>query len=328
MKPVRWGVLGIGRHFILRTLLPLQRAAGVELYGIASRNPEKAKETAGQFNIPKTYDTYEDLLADPSIESVYLPLPNNIHTEWVRKAADAGKHILCEKPLALDAEEARAAFTHASGKGTLLMEAFMYRFHPQWVHTRDLVRTGHIGNVKAIHTFFGYNNPDPRNIRNRPETGGGAIYDIGCYAVSLSRLLFGREPQRVMSCIGRDPSLGVDVLTSGILDFGGPRSLFTVGMQVFSGQRVEIFGTGGRIEVTIPFNSFDDIPSVITVTTGIGEREVPLGPADQFRLEFEAFSAAVRSGGPAPLSGEDTVANLAVMDALFRSEKSGNWEKI
>ncbi|MHB9031194.1 MAG: Gfo/Idh/MocA family protein [Candidatus Latescibacterota bacterium] len=328
VKPVRWGVLGIGRHFTLRTLLPMQRAAGVELYGVASRDPEKAGETAKQFNIPRAYGSYEELLADPSIEAVYLPIPNNIHTEWIRKAADAGKHILCEKPLALNAGEARDAFEYASGKGALLMEAFMYRFHPQWVHARDLVRTGHIGNLKAIHTFFGYNNPDPKNIRNRPETGGGAIYDIGCYAVSLSRLLFGREPERVLSCISHDPSMGVDVLTSGILDFGGPRSLFTVGMQVFSWQRVEVFGSGGRIEVKIPFNSYDDIPSFITVATGIGEREVPLGPADQFRLEFEAFSAAVRSGGPAPLPEEDTVANLAVMDALFRSGQSGNWERI
>ncbi len=316
-QPVRWGVL-----------LPMQRSEGVELYGVASRDPEKAKNTAKQFGIPTTYDSYEALLADPSIEAVYLPLPNNMHAEWIRKAADAGKRILCEKPLALNAGEARESFAYAAKKGILLMEAFMYRFHPQWIHARELIRTGHIGNLKAIHTFFGYNNPDPENIRNRPETGGGAIYDIGCYATSLSRLLFEREPERVLSCISRDESKGVDVLTSAIMDFGGPRSLFTVGMRVFPWQRVEIFGSGGRIEIKIPFNSYNDIPSVITVATGIGEREIPAGPSDQFRLEFEAFSAAVRSGGPAPIPGEDTVANLAVMDALFRSETSGRWEKV
>ncbi len=327
-KPVRWGVLGIGRHFILRTLRPMQRSAMVDLSAVASRSIEKAGETAARFGIPRAYGSYEEMLADPSIEAVYLPLPNDMHAEWIRRAADAGKHILCEKPLALSAAEARDAFAHARDRGVLLMEAFMYRFHPQWVHTRDLVRTGHIGNLRAVHTFFGYNNPDPKNFRNIKEAGGGAVYDIGCYAVSTARLLFAREPERVMSLISRDPEFGTDVLTSAILDFGGPRALFTVGTQTTAWQRVEVFGSGGRIEVRIPFNAYDDVPSVVTVATGIGERDVPVGPADQFQLEFEAFSRAVREGGPVPVSPEDTLANLSVMDALFRSEQSGGWEPV
>ncbi len=328
MKPVRWGVLGIGRHFILRALLPMQRASSVELYGVASRDPKKARETAERFNIPRAFDSYEALLSDPSIEAVYLPIPNNIHTDWIRKAADAGKHILCEKPLALDAAGAREAFDYAGRKGVLLMEAFMYRFHPQWTHTLELVRTGHIGNLRAVHTFFGYNNPDPGNFRNVLEYGGGALYDIGCYAVSVARTLFGREPERALSLIQRDPAFGTDILTSGILDFGGPRSLFTVGTQISSGQKVELHGTGGKIRVEIPFNAYDDVPSLVTIITGIGERVTPVGPADQFRLEFEAFSDAVRNGGPIPVPPQDTIRNLTVMDALFRSEKSGGWETI
>jgi predicted dehydrogenase len=327
VKPVRWGVLGIGRHFILRVLLPMQRASAVELYGVASRDLKKAEETAERFGIPRAFDSYEALLADPSIEAVYLPLPNNMHTDWIRRAADAGKHVLCEKPLALTAVDAGEAFDYDGRKGVLLMEAFMYRFHPQWVHTLDLVRTGHIGSPRTMHTFFGYNNPDPRNFRNMLDYGGGALYDIGCYAVSAARNIFGREPERVLSLIQRDPAFGTDILTSGILDFGGPRSLFTVGTQISSGQKVEIHGTGGKIRVEIPFNAYDDVPSLVTVTTGIGERVVPLGPADQFRLEFEAFSAAVRNGGPVPISPRETIRNLAVMDALFRSEQSGGWEK-
>jgi predicted dehydrogenase len=328
VKPVRWGVLGIGRHFILRTLIPMQRSERVELYGVASRDPEKARKTAKEFSIPRAYPSYEALLGDPTIEAVFLPLPNHLHTEWIGKAADAGKHILCEKPLALTAEEARRAAEYARGKGALLMEAFMYRFHPQWERARELVRTGHIGTVREIHTVFGYTNTDPNNIRNIRSYGGGALYDIGCYAVSLSRFLLGEEPGRVLSLVTRDAVFGTDNLTSGILEFTGARSTFTVGTQIFPHQRVDIWGTGGRIHIHIPFNAYDDVPSTMTVTTGIGEREVMCGPADQYRLQFDAFSAAVRNGGEVPVPAEDAVRNLAVMDALFRSERSGTWETV
>jgi predicted dehydrogenase len=328
MKPVRWGVLGIGRHFILRTLVPFQRSEGVELYGVASRDPEKARSTAGEFGIPRAYPSYEALLADPSIEAVFLPLPNHIHAEWIAKAADAGKHILCEKPLALTAAEGRAALEHARTRGVLLMEAFMYRFHPQWVRTHELVRTGHIGAVSEIHTAFGYANADPANIRNILEFGGGAIYDIGCYAVSLSRFLLGSEPIRALGLVTRDSALGIDTLTSGILEFAQARATFTVGTRIFPHQEVDIRGTGGGIRIMIPFNSYDDVPSIVRVTTGVGEREIAFGPADQYRLQFEAFSTAVREGKPAPIPPEDAVGNLAVMDALFRSEQSGTWETV
>jgi predicted dehydrogenase len=312
----------------MRTLIPMQRSERVELYGVASRDPEKARKTAEEFGIPRAYPSYNALLADSSIEAVFLPLPNHVHAEWIWKAADAGKHILCEKPLALNAEEARRAAEEARGKGVLLMEAFMYRFHPRWVRARELVRTGHIGTVRVIHTGFGYANTDPANIRNIREYGGGALYDIGCYAVSLSRFLLDAEPKRVLSLVNRDPEFGTDILTSGILEFAEARSAFTVGTQIFPHQRVDIWGTGGRIHIKIPFNAYDDVPSTMTVTTGVGEREVSFEPADQYRLQFDSFSTAVRSGGPAPVPTEDAVRNLAVIDALFRSERTGAWETV
>ena len=204
----------------------------------------------------------------------------------------------------------------------------MYRFHPRWVRARELVRTGHIGTVRVIQTAFGYANTDPNNIRNIREYGGGALYDIGCYAVSLSRFLLDTEPKRVLCLVNRDPEFGTDILTSGILEFAGAVSTFTVGTQVFPYQRVDIWGTGGRIHIRIPFNAYDDVPSTMTVTTGVGEREVAFEPADQYRLQFDAFSTAVRSGGPTPVPPEDAVRNLAVMDALFRSERTGTWEAL
>jgi predicted dehydrogenase len=326
MKPVRWGVLGTGRHFVLRTVLPMQRSPMVDLYGIASRDPAKAAAAAGKFGIPKAFPSYEALLADTSIEAVYLPIPNHVHAEWIEKAADAGKHILCEKPLALDAVEAARAVEHARGRGVLLMEAFMYRFHPRWARARDLVRTGHIGIVREIRTLFGYANADPSNFRNVREFGGGALYDIGCYAVSLSRFLLGAEPRRALGFISRDPGFDTDILTTAILDFGDARSTFTVGTRIFPHQSVDIWGTGGRIRLPIPFNTYDDTPSTMTVATGTGERKIVFEPVDQFQLEFEAFSQAVRNGGAAPVTPDDAVNNLAVMDAVFRSERSGTWE--
>ncbi len=328
MEPVRWGVLGIGRHFILRTLMSFQKSEKSALAGAASRDPEKARRAEEEYGIPRGYAPYEALLDDPSVEAVYITLPNHLHTEWIRKAADAGKHILCEKPMALTAVEARDAAAYARSKGVLLSEAFMYRYHPRWVRARELALTGHIGSLRAIHTLFGYYNADPANIRNVREYGGGALYDIGCYAVSLSRYLTGREPGSVFARITRDPATGTDILTSAVLDFGEARAQFTVGTRMFSCQQVDAIGTGGSIHIPLPFNAYDDVPMTMTVTTGIGERIISFDPADQYRIQFDAFSDAIRSGGPAPADPIDAVRNLAAMDAVFRSGDTGNHEKV
>ncbi len=328
MKPVRWGVLGVASHFIKRVILPVLKSDLVELYGVSSRNSAKAEETAKKYGIPAWYGSYEELLNDSSIEAVYIPLPNHLHGAWIRKAAEAGKHILCEKPLGLNAREAEESTAYAGSRGVSIMEAFMYRFHPQWPRAFELVGTGEIGEIHTIHIVFSYQLTDPENIRNKLEMGGGALMDIGCYAVSISRFLLAAEPGRVIGLINRDPGFGTDILSSGILDFGRARSVFTVGMQTFPDQRVDILGSGGRITIEIPFNTYPDVPARMTVITSIGTRELELGPADQYGLEFEEFSKAIREGRPVPTPPADAVNNQKVLDALFKSEKSGVWEKV
>jgi predicted dehydrogenase len=326
MKAVRWGVLGIANIFMKRVLPPLLNSDSVDVVALASRSAEKARSAAQAFGIARSYGAYEDLLADTDIEAVYIPLPNHLHVEWIRKAADAGKHILCEKPLALNAEQAASCVRYASEQGVRLMEAFMYRFHPQWQRAKELVDTGEIGEILAVHTSFAYDNRDPENIRNKLAMGGGALMDIGCYAVSVPRFIFGREPQRVIGLFTRDPSFKTDILSSAILDFAGPRSVFTVATQCFQTQRVDIFGSSGSIHVGIPFNMYPDVPPLLTVITAIGERRPVLPAADQYGLEFEAFSKALRQDLPVPTPAKDAVANQQVLDALSRSELSGIWE--
>jgi predicted dehydrogenase len=326
MELVRWGVLGVANIFMKKVLPPLLKSELVDLIAIASRSADKARGAAEAFGIARWYGAYEDLLADPDIEAVYIPLPNHLHAEWIRKAADAGKHILCEKPLALNSEEAASCVEYAVKRGVRLMEAFMYRFHPQWQRARELVRTGEIGKLLALHTAYSYDLKDPGNIRNKLAMGGGALMDIGCYAVSAPRFVFGREPQRVLGLFSRDPSFKTDILSSAILDFGDGRSIFTVATQGFRTQRVDIYGSSGSIHIGVPFNMYPDVPPLLTVVTGIGERRPVLPAADQYGLEFEAFSKALRRDLPVPTPAEDAVSNQKVLDALFRSESSGSWE--
>ena len=328
MKPVRWGVLGVARHFVLRVHLPTRDSQLVDIHAIASRSLEKAKEAARRFGIPIAYGSYEELLADKSVEAVFIPLPNHMHAEWVKKAADHGKHILCEKPLAMNAEEALEAIEYAKRKGVLLMEAFMYRLHPSLQRARDLVSIGEIGDIRSIQTSFTYMLTDPANIRNILEAGGGALRDIGCYAVNVARFILGAEPLRVVSLIHRDPALRTDVLTSALLDFGHARSVFTVATQTFPFQRVDILGSGGRITIHVPFNIYPDVPMRVTVMNAVGTRELALGPADQYAVEFEAFSRAVRDGKEVPTPPEDAYRNQRVLDAIFRSAETGAWEKV
>jgi predicted dehydrogenase len=309
-----------------RVLPPLLKSDLIRVEAIASRSAEKALSAAEAFGIARSYGSYEELLADPDIEAVYIPLPNHLHAEWIRKTADAGKHILCEKPLALNAEETASCVEYAAKRGVRLMEAFMYRFHPQWQRAKELVRIGEIGKVLAVHTSFAYDLKDPENIRNKLEMGGGALMDIGCYAVSAARFIFDGEPRRVIGFFTRDPRFKTDILSSAILDFGDVRSVFTVGTQVFQTQRVDIFGSSGSIHIGIPFNMYSDVPPFLSVITRFGERHPELPAADQYGLEFEAFSEALRRDLPVPTPAEDAVANQKVLDALFRSESSGSWE--
>ena len=327
MKKLKIGVLGVSNHFVKRIVLPLQKTQNCYIYGIASRNEEKAASASKQFNIPKYYNSYEELLSDDDIDMVFIPLPNHLHAEWIKKSADAGKHILCEKPLCLNAGEAEDAISYAEKKGVKLMEAFMYKFHPLWVHVKDIIRTNQIGKITYIHTSFSYNNPSRTNIRNIKEYGGGAMMDIGCYAVSVPRFVLDSEPEKVVSLISEHPDFGTDMLSTAIMDFGGARATFSVGTTSESHQRVEITGTAGKISIPVPFNTFVDVKSSITITNNIGTRTVEFEPADQYGIMFDSFANAVIRDKEVPASIDDAIKNQKVVDAVFRSAGTLNWEK-
>jgi predicted dehydrogenase len=330
MKKLRLGVLGTSKHYSLRIATPLKASLMAEPYGIASRNLEKAREYAKKWGFAKAYGSYEELLADPKIDFVYCPLPNHLHLEYIKKAADARKSIICEKPLGMNAREAVEAAEYAEKKGILVMEAFMYRFHPQWIRAAEIVRAGELGTVMTTAGIFSYDLKDGGNIRNIPETGGGGILDIGCYTVSSARLLMQAEPERVICTLKRDPVFQTDIFASAILDFGeGRNSTFTISTQLFPWQRVRAVGTGGTLAVEVPFNMYDDVPGRISVNTGVGERLIQTGITSQYLLEFDAFAGAIlNKAKTAPTPIGDAVANMAVLDALFASAASGAWEKV
>lgn len=325
MKSLKIGVLGVSSHFFKRCYLALKNSKEINVYAIASRNGDKSREAAKKWGIPVHYDSYESLLADETIEAVYIPLPNHMHKEWIKKCVDAGKHIICEKPITLDANEANDVMAYAKEHNIKLMEAFMYRFHPKWLRTKEIITAGGIGKVSSIHTIFSYNNSDPNNIRNIKKYGGGAVYDIGCYAISTARYILGKEPLKVIALAENDPDFDTDMLTSAILDFDGPRCLFTVSTQSYDQQEVNIYGTSGKITVTVPFNDFSDVKSSIIVETSLGKRTVEFDPADQYLLEFKAFARSIKKDLDVPLDSKDSIHNMKVIDAVFESIKSGTW---
>jgi predicted dehydrogenase len=320
---VRWGILSTA-DIALRKVIPGMRAAErTEVLAIASRDGERARSAAEALGIPRAYAGYEALLADPDVDAVYIPLPNHLHPEWAMRAATAGKHVLCEKPLAMHTSQAREMVDTARAAGVLLMEAFMYRLHPSWLAVRDLVASGRIGRLVAVDSWFAYHNDDPANIRNIREFGGGALYDIGCYAVNLSRLLFGGEPDRVQAAITRDPVTGCDIVTSAILSFAGGTATFTCGTLMEPDQRVDVYGTEGRIHLPIPFNIPPHLPTEVRLIAGGDPPVAPatevltFPPKDPYAAEVEGFAAAVLDGRGLPTPPEDAVANLEVIEAVF-----------
>jgi predicted dehydrogenase len=328
---VRWGILGAAKIAVEKVVPAMQRSESVEIAAIASRDLEKAQRTAQALGIEKAYGSYEELLADSNIEAVYNPLPNHLHVLWTIKAAEAGKHVLCEKPIGMNADEARKLLEVQRRTGVKIQEAFMVRTHPQWLGTLELIRSGRIGELRVINGFFSYFNRDPKNIRNKLKMGGGALMDIGCYPVTIARFIFGAEPRRVMALIERDPEMRVDSLTSAILDFPDGQSIFTCSTQLVPYQRTQFFGTRGRIEVLIPFNAPPDKPTRIMIDDGsdlfgsaIEIKEFPV--CDQYEIQGELFSQAILQNRPQPIPLEDAVRNMAVIDAIFRSAESGRWE--
>ncbi len=323
MEKVRWGVLSTARIATEKVIPGLHRSTRGELMAIASREAGTARSAAERLGIPRWHASYEALLADPDVDAVYVPLPNHLHMPWAIAALRAGKHVLCEKPIALTAADAEAMFEVAEAQGRLLMEAFMYRHHPSWIAVRELLASGRIGRLVAVDSWFSYYNDDPANIRNMLAYGGGALYDIGCYSVNLSRMLFDAEPLSVSAAIMRDPTSGVDVLTSGTLAFAEGLAAFTCATRAETDQRVHVYGTEGRLSIEIPFNIPPDRPTRVLVVQG---GDPPVAPAtetlefaaaDPYACEADAFAGAILAGGPAPVAPADAIANLRVIEQLF-----------
>jgi len=321
---VRWGILGTAKIALAKVIPAMQRSEWCEIAAIASRDLSKAKAAAGELNIPNAYGSYEELLADDSIEAVYNPLPNNLHVAWTMKAAEAGKHVLCEKPIALTAAEARTLIEVRDRADVRIQEAFMVRTHPQWLETRRLIHSGRIGSLRSITGFFSYNNPDPTNIRNQLELGGGALMDIGCYPITISRFMYETEPRRVLGFIERDNANGTDTLTSAVLDFPNGHSTFTCSTRLAPYQRMIFMGTEGRIEVLIPFNAPNDRPTQILIDDEIIEFPI----CDQYEIQGSLFSQAIRENREQPIPLEDAINNMAVVDAVFRSATTSQWENV
>jgi predicted dehydrogenase len=323
-KVLRWGVVSTANIGVRKVIPATQRAERCEVVAIASRDLERAARVASELRIPRAHEGYEALLSDPDVDAVYIPLPNDQHAAWTIAAARAGKHVLCEKPLAMSAAEAEQMLEACASEGVLLMEAFMYRLHPSWEAVRDLVASRRIGRLRSVQSWFSYFNDDPRNIRNVPQLGGGALYDIGCYCINLSRMLFAGEPTRVEASVTQDET-GTDVLTSAILAFDEGVATFTCSTRAEPDQRVHIYGTEGRISIGIPFNIPPDRPTEIVLTSG---GDPPVNPhsetltfatADEYTIQAERFADAVLDCRPLPIPPEDAIGNLRVIEAVFRA---------
>jgi predicted dehydrogenase len=326
MRKIRWGVISTANIGLSEVLPAMQKGQYSQVTAIASRSLEKARAAAQQLGIEKAYGSYEELLADSSIEAVYNPLPNHLHVPWSIKALEAGKHVLCEKPLGMDAAEARRLLEVAKRHPNLkVMEAFMYRHHPQWKLAQQIVKSGELGQVRAIDAIFNYFLDDPANVRNMADIGGGGLLDVGCYAVSLSRLIFAGEPRRAFAVLDLDPRFKTDRIASGIMQFEQGIATFTCATQLSDFQQVNILGTQGRLEIELPFNPPIDRSTRVSVYTASGRQTRELQACDQYTIQGDLFSKAILDDTPVPTPLEDAIANMAVIDALFASSRSGGW---
>lgn len=326
MRKVRWGQISTADIGLKKVLPGMMRGKYSEIAAVSSRDLASARKAAKALGIPKAYGSYEELLADPDIDAVYNPLPNHMHVPWSVKALEAGKHVLCEKPLALTGAEAQSLLDAAKKHPKLkIMEAFMYRHHPQWVRAKKMVADGKIGTLRTVQSFFSYYNDDPTNIRNMADIGGGGLMDIGCYNISLSRFIFGKEPERVAGIVEHDPKLRTDRLASGMMDFGSGTATWTCSTQLAPYQRVNIFGTEGRIEIEIPFNAPPDRPCIMWYEAKGKIREIKVPTTDQYTVQGDLMSQAILKDLPVPTPLQDGVNNMRVIEAIIASGRDKSW---
>jgi predicted dehydrogenase len=329
---LRFGVLSTANIGLKKVIPAMLRGELTTVTAIASRDLGKAREAAKTLGIATAYGSYEELLADPNIDAIYNPLPNQLHVPWTTKAAEAGKHVLCEKPISMTVAEAKTLLGVHGRTGVKICEAFMIRSFHQWLRVRQLLDEGRIGELRAVNAHFSYFNVNPANIRNQVETGGGGVYDIGCYCIQASRYAFRQEPIRVVATLDRDPKLGTDRLASALLEFPSGQAIFTCSTQLIPYQRVHLLGTRGRIELEIPFNAPPDRPARIFIDSSgdltfkdITTETFPV--ADQYTMQGDAFARAVFDNTEVPVPLEDSIGNMAVIEAIFRSANSGQWER-
>ncbi len=330
---VRWGVLGAAKIALTKVIPAIQKSELARVVAIASRDREKARAAADRFDIPRAYGSYEELLDDGEIEAIYNPLPNHLHVPWSIRAAERGKHVLCEKPIALSADEGRDLLAARDKTGVEIGEAFMVRTHPQWHKVKELIVDGRIGELRLVTGHFSYFLRDHSNIRSRREWGGGALMDIGCYPIFISRWLFDAEPVKVVSLMESDPDMDVDRMVSAILDFDAGQATFSCSSQLVPYQTMQVYGTAGRIAVEIPFNAPSDRECRIFVddgrdVVGSGIETIIFPPTDQYLLQADRFSEAVRGVGKVAVPLESAIANMEVIDALFRSVTTGGWQSV
>jgi predicted dehydrogenase len=329
MDKVRWGILSTAKIGREKVIPAMQAGKYCDVVAIASRDESHARQEAARLNIPKAYGSYEQLLADADVDAVYIPLPNNLHLHWAIKAIEANKHVLCEKPITLSYAEANKLLEAAEKKPHLkVMEAFMYRFHPQWQRTKKLVVDGAIGELRTIQSIFSYYNVDPQNIRNQKETGGGGMMDIGCYCISLSRFIFDKEPERVCGIVEYDPVLETDRMATAILDFTKGTASFACSTQLTPYQRVNILGTEGRIEIEIPFNAPSEKQTRMWLTTKSAMEEIVFEPINQYTIQGDLLSEAILNDTPTPTDLWDAVNNTKVIEAVIESSNTGGWKQL
>jgi predicted dehydrogenase len=329
----RWGILGVAKIATDKIIPAIQSGKTGQVVAIASRSLGKAQSAAARFAIPRAYGSYEELLADAEVDAVYNPLPNHLHVPWSIRALEAGKHVLCEKPIARDAAEASQLLAARERTGRLVQEAAMVRTHPRWLGAREIVRSGRIGELRSITGFFSYFNDSPTNVRHQPGMGGGGLLDIGFYPITMSRFIFEAEPVRVMGLLEIDPRFGVDRLASAILEFPRGHAIFTCSTQLAPHQNLDILGTRGRIGVDIPWSMPHERPSRLVVddsarATGAAAEEIWFPACDQWGVLCDRFCEAIAKGLPAPVPIEDAVANMRVIDAIFKSAQSGRFESL
>jgi predicted dehydrogenase len=330
-KKLRWGVLSTAAIATKKVIPAMQLGELTTVDAIASRDLAKAQEAAKTLGIPTAYGSYEELLADPNIDAIYNPLPNHLHVPWTIKAAEAGKHVLCEKPIALTVAEAKTLLEVRARTGVKIGEALVIVHHPQWVRLRELLAEGRIGELRSILGLFSYFKLDPANIRNQADIGGGGLMDIGYYLIEAARLAFGGQPDRVVAAIDRDPAMRIDRLTSAIMQFGTAQAVFTCSTQLVPYQGLQFFGTKGRIQFEIPFNAPPDRSTRLLIDDGTdlfgsGITIETFPACDQYTLQADAFSEAVLDDTDVPTSVEDAIENMAVIEAIFRSAESAQWE--